>query len=160
MNDRERRKRRQQIERRMQARRNGGREEKTSSNFFFFRIYLTVVLAGSVLALSFLQTETTLKVCETVKNTIAYHVDGEELSTAGERIFTYLQGKDIALPSFGVKNEAKDEKDKTQEQNKTQEQDKTQGQGKTQEDEQEQQSAEDEIVKKEILYKPEIPSSP
>ncbi len=77
MTDKERKQRRLARERRM------GRNQRTKKGgIFAFRSYVTVVLAGALLLLSFLQTETSLAVCERVKNTIAYQVPVEELMEA------------------------------------------------------------------------------
>ncbi len=77
MTERERKQRRLARERRM-----GRYQKEQKGGMFAFRSYVTVVLAGAFLLLSFLQTETTMAVCERVKNTIAYQIPVEELTEA------------------------------------------------------------------------------
>lgn len=77
MTERERKQRRLARERRM-----GRYQKEQKGGLFAFRSYVTVVLAGALLLLSFLQTETTMAVCERVKNTIAYQIPVEEFADA------------------------------------------------------------------------------
>lgn len=94
MTERERKQRRLARERRM-----GRYKKPQKSGMFAFRSYVTVVLAGALLVLSFLQTETSLAVCDTVKNTIAYQipvVDITDAKTMLQALFSV--GEDGEMP--------------------------------------------------------------
>lgn len=86
MTDRERRQRRLQRERRMYR-----SQKKSKKGWFAFRSYVTIVLAGAFLLLSFLHTETSLAVCQEIKETIAYQIPNTTLLDARNLLQAFFQ---------------------------------------------------------------------
>ena len=100
MTEQERRRRRREMERRMRTRRAMGNREGQKNGLTAFRIYVTAVLAGGCLLISFFQTETSQMVCQRVKQTISYQISAEEWEVWKSRAVAFLKGAEDSLPVF------------------------------------------------------------
>ncbi|MGN0135594.1 hypothetical protein [Anaerotignum sp.] len=110
MTEQERRRRRREMERRMRARQTMRGKEKQRGGLFAFRLYVTAVLAGGFLLISFFQTETSEMVCAKVRQVIAYQISAEELDVWKNRAETFFKGAGESLPVFEEKETQETEK--------------------------------------------------
>lgn len=96
MTERERRQRRLARERRM-----GHNRSEKPKGTFAFRSYVTVILGGAFVVLSMMQTETSLAVCDEVKQVIAYQIPTEDLMEAREVLeAVFFSSEDGEIPVF------------------------------------------------------------
>lgn len=102
MTDKERKRRRMEIEKRMRARGAGTRHgvEHNSKNLLLFRTYITVILAGAFLVVSFFQTPTAEMVCNKIKATIGYQISAEELTLVRDKAISVWKQVELPLPVF------------------------------------------------------------
>ena len=80
MTEQERRRRRREMERRMRTRAQIRDREERKGGLTAFRIYVTAVLVGGCLLVSFFHTETSEMVCGKVKEVIAMQFSAEEMA--------------------------------------------------------------------------------
>ena len=100
MTEQERRRRRRERERRMRTGVVGKRRERKRGGFMAFRIYVTAVLVGGFLLISQFQTETSIQVCERVKEVITTPISKVEVAEWKEKVLAFLEEKEIVLPAF------------------------------------------------------------
>lgn len=105
MTDKERKRRRMEIEKRMRARSSTQRStrqgaESGSGNLLLFRTYITVILAGAFLVVSFFQTPTSEMVCTTVRQTIAYQIPMAEFARVKEKAISVWNEIDLPMPTI------------------------------------------------------------
>ena len=100
MTEQERRRRRRERERRMRTGISVRRKEEKRGGLTAFRIYVTAVLVGGCLVVSQFQTETSVQVCERVKEVISAEVSVAEVTAWKEKMLAFLKEKEITLPAF------------------------------------------------------------
>lgn len=100
MTEQERRRRRRERERQMRTGAGGKRRERKRGGLTAFRTYVTAILVGGFLVVSQFQTETSIQVCERVKETIAEEISKAEVTEWKEKILAFLKEKEIVLPAF------------------------------------------------------------
>ncbi|MFV0314855.1 MAG: hypothetical protein ACK5I7_07080 [Anaerotignum sp.] len=101
MTEREKRQRRMEFERRRTQRQGGHRvDEGASGNLFIFRTYVTFILVGGFLLVSAFSTDTSEKVSQRLKETIAYQLPMDEIVHAKDKMVTFLKEQNLSMPVF------------------------------------------------------------
>lgn len=122
MDERERLRRRREAL--MNARRQGhrAREEKNAGkDLFLFRTYVTMMIVGLAIALSFIETESAQKTISSLKQAIAYQIPFEDIRQAGiKAVGAFQKGK---LPIEDLKKKQKEESNKEELMNEVQQKD-------------------------------------
>lgn len=100
MTERERRKRRQALQKRIEGRTSKKQGEDGKKGLFLFRLYVTAVLCGAVILLSFFHTPTSERVIHYMKQAVSYQIPMEHIVEAREDIEAFLQKKNLPVPAF------------------------------------------------------------
>ena len=108
----ERMKRREVMRKRYQTRGVGKHTIRAGKAIFVFRSYVAMMIAGALLIVSVLKTETSEAICEQVKETIAYQMPIDTLAAFKEQIAELIDNTTDMIPVFRVEGvEDKDDVD-------------------------------------------------
>jgi len=98
----ERMKRREVMRKRYQTRGVGKHTIRAGKAIFVFRSYVAMMIAGALLIVSVLKTETSEAICEQVKETIAYQMPIGTLAAFKEQIAELIDNTTDMIPVFRV----------------------------------------------------------
>ncbi len=102
---------RERMKRRREALTNAKRRRRTSDRegtgyreLFWFRTYVTVMIVGAALALSFFHTESAEKMTAELRQAIAYQMPADSLKKMGRRAMAVFQKADTSLEQIKNRN--------------------------------------------------------